>query len=442
MQYIPQLAFILLTGVAVFLFVKKAAEIRRNILLGRDEAFDDNSSARWKNVVLLALGQKKMFKYPLVALMHFIIYAGFIIINIEVLEIALDGLLGKHRLFAAPMGRTYAWLINSFEVLAVLVIVVCVAFLVRRNVIKVKRFWKREMKGWPRSDANYILFTEIVLMSLFLTMNSTDGVLQQRGYGHYADANTGNFIFSGMLAPMFAGLSSETLVAIERTAWWLHIIGIFAFLNYLPYSKHLHIMLAFPNAYYMRIGAQGKMDNMPEIQQEVLYAMQPETVPTDAAPAEPKKFGAKDIFDLSWRNLLDAYSCTECGRCTAACPANKTGKLLSPRKIMMDTRDRAEEVGANINKNKEFKDDGKTLLHNYILPEELRACTTCNACVEECPVGISPLNIIQQLRRYLVMEESNAPGEWNAMFSNTENNFAPWKLSPDERDKWAAEMNS
>lgn len=442
MQYIPQLTFIILSGIAVYLFVKKAAEIRRNILLGRDEDFSDNPSARWKNVVLLALGQKKMFKYPLVALMHFVIYAGFIIINIEVLEIALDGLLGKHRLFAAPMGRTYSWLINSFEVLAVLVIVVCVAFLVRRNVLKVKRFWKREMTSWPRSDANYILFTEIILMSLFLTMNSTDGVLQQRGYGHYAEANTGSFFFSGMLTPMFSGLSTETLVGIERTAWWLHIVGIFAFLNYLPYSKHLHIMLAFPNAYYMRIGAQGKMDNMPEIQQEVLYAMQPETVPTDAAPAEPKKFGAKDIFDLSWRNLLDAYSCTECGRCTAACPANQTGKLLSPRKIMMDTRDRAEEVGVNINKNKEYQDDGKSLLHNYILPEELRACTTCNACVEECPVGISPLNIIQQLRRYLVMEESNAPAEWNAMFSNTENNFAPWKLSPDERDKWAVEMNS
>ncbi len=442
MQYIPQLAFIILSGIAVYLFVKKAAEIRRNILLGRDEDFSDNPSARWKNVVLLALGQKKMFKYPLVALMHFVIYAGFIIINIEVLEIALDGLLGKHRLFAAPMGSTYSWLINSFEVLAVLVIVVCVAFLVRRNVFKVKRFWKREMTSWPRSDANYILFTEIILMSLFLTMNSTDGILQQRGYGHYAEANTGSFIFSGMLAPMFSGLSTETLVGIERTAWWLHIVGIFAFLNYLPYSKHLHIMLAFPNAYYMRIGAQGKMDNMPEIQQEVLYAMQPETIPTDATPAEPKKFGAKDIFDLSWRNLLDAYSCTECGRCTAACPANQTGKLLSPRKIMMDTRDRAEEVGININKNKEFQDDGKSLLHNYILPEELRACTTCNACVEECPVGISPLNIIQQLRRYLVMEESNAPAEWNAMFSNTENNFAPWKLSPDERDKWAVEMNS
>lgn len=440
MQYIPQAAFIVLTFVAVYLFVKKSGEIRRNILLGRDEDFSDQPSARWKNVMLLALGQKKMFKYPLVALMHLVIYVGFIIINVEVLEIALDGLLGKHRLFAAPLGNVYAWLINGFEVLAVLVITVCVAFLIRRNVIKVKRFWKREMTSWPRSDANYILITEIILMSLFLSMNAADRALQLKGYAGYHE--TGNFIFSGLLAPSFQHFSAATLAGIERTAWWLHIAGIFAFLNYLPYSKHLHILLAFPNAYYMRIGAQGKMDNMPEIQREVLYAMQPETIPADAATAEPRKFGAKDVFDLSWRNLLDAYSCTECGRCTAACPANQTGKLLSPRKIMMDTRDRAEEVGRNINKNGQFTDDGRALLHDYIIEEELRACTTCNACVEECPVGISPLNIIQQLRRYLVMEESNAPGEWNAMFSNTENNFAPWKLSPDERDRWASEMTS
>lgn len=439
MQYIPQIAFIILAIAAVYLFARKAMEIKRNIFLGRDEDFSDNPSERWKNVFLLAFGQKKMFKYPLVAVMHFIIYAGFIIINLEVLEIALDGLLGKHRLFAAPMGRTYGWLINAFEVLAVLIIVVCASFLIRRNIIKVKRFWKREMTAWPRSDANYILIAEIILMSLFLTMNASDRALQLQGYAGYHD--TGNFLFSGMLAPLFENLSASTLIAIERTAWWIHIIGIFAFLNYLPYSKHLHILLAFPNAYYMRIGSQGKMENMPEIQKEVLYAMQPETIPTDTAPAEPKKFGAKDIFDLSWRNLLDAYSCTECGRCTAACPANQTGKLLSPRKIMMDTRDRTEIVGTNINKNGQFVDDGKALLHDHILAEELRACTTCNACVEECPVGISPLNIIQQLRRYLVMEESNAPAEWNAMFSNTENNFAPWKLSPDERDKWASEMS-
>ncbi len=440
MQYIPQAAFILLAIIAVYLFTRKAMEIRRNILLGHDEDFSDRKGERWKNMFLLALGQKKMFRNPVVALLHLVVYAGFVIINIEVLEIALDGLLGQHRLFAAPMGRTYSWLINGFEVLAVLVIVACAAFLIRRNIIKVRRFQKREMKGWPRSDANYILITEIVLMSLFLTMNASDRALQLRGYGHYAD--TGSFIFSGMLSPLLENLSTGTLVAIERSCWWLHIIGIFAFLNYLPYSKHLHILLAFPNSYYVRLEPQGKMQNMPEIQKEVLYAMQPEAIPADGSAEAPKKFGAKDIFDLSWRNMLDAYSCTECGRCTAACPANITGKLLSPRKIMMDTRDRAEEVGRNINKNGQFTDDGKALLRDYILEEELRACTTCQACVQECPVGISPLDIIVKLRRYLIMEESNAPAEWNAMSSNIENNFAPWKLSPDERDKWTVEMSS
>jgi heterodisulfide reductase subunit C len=274
-------------------------------------------------------------------------------------------------------------------------------------------------------------------MCLFLTMNAADTLLQQRGYGHFAEHITGNFAFSSFLHPLLSGVSNEGLGTIERVCWWLHITGIFDFLNYLPYSKHLHIILAFPNAYFARLAPQGKMQNMPDIQKEVLYAMQPETAPTGEAASEPhKNFGAKDVFDLSWRNLLDAYSCTECGRCTAACPANITGKALSPRLIMMKTRDRLEEVGRNIDANKDFKDDGKTLLHNYITEEELRACTTCNACVEECPVSISPLDIILQQRRFLIMEESNATPEWNAMFSNTENNFAPWKFSPDERDKW------
>jgi len=326
-------------------------------------------------------------------------------------------------------------LINAFEFLAVGVLLVCIVFLCRRNIIKLKRFIGKDLNGWPRSDANYILFTEIVLMSLFLTMNATDLVLQGRGNSHYPV--TGQFYFSGLLSNLFTGLSDGTLVTIESICWWLHIVGIFAFLNYLPYSKHLHIMLAFPNAYYARLEVQGKMKNMPSVQNEVLYAMQPETAPTYAAP--PARFGAKDIFDLSWKNLMDAYSCTECGRCTAACPANATGKLLSPRKIMMATRDRMEDVGKNINTNKAFVDDGKSLLHDYISVEELRACTTCNACVEECPVSISPLEIILELRRSLIMEESNAPQEWNGMFSNTENNFAPWKFSPDERDQWAAE---
>jgi len=424
---VAQILFILIVAIAIWLFAKKAAAIRRNILLGREETINDHKPQRWKNLLLLALGQKKMFRNPLVALMHFIIYAGFIIINLEVLEIVLDGILGTHRLFAEPLGLLYPVLINAFEWLAVGVLFVCVVFLIRRNLLKIKRFKSKDLNGWPRSDANYILVTEIILMGLFLTMNACD--------------SEQHFFLSSFLKPWFSGLSEATLATIERICWWLHIVGILAFLNYLPYSKHLHIILAFPNTWYGRLVPEGKMQNMPEIQQEVLYAMQPETAPaagTEAAPA--KKFGARDVADLSWKNLLDAYSCTECGRCSAACPANVTGKLLSPRSIMMKTRDRLEEVGKNIDTNKEFKDDQKSLLHDYITAEELRACTTCNACVEECPVSISPLDIILQLRRYLVMEESIAPQEWNAMFSNTENNFAPWKFSPDERDKWTEEI--
>lgn len=439
MHLILQISFIVLLVAAVWLFTKKAKEIRRNILLGREEDFSGNSALRWRNVLLLAFGQKKMFKKPLVALMHFIIYAGFIIINIEVLEIVLDGILGTHRLFyTEATAGLYRFMINLFELLAVGVIVVCVAFLARRNVLKLKRFMSNDLKGWPRSDANYILITEIILMSLFLLMNATDRALQLNGAEHYH--NTGGFIISGGLSDLFSGMENGVLIGIERTAWWLHIIGILAFLNYLPYSKHLHIMLAFPNAYYARLDAAGKMVNMENVQNEVKYMMQPELAPPVTGEAAPMKFGAKDVTDLSWRNLLDAYSCTECGRCSAACPANTTGKLLSPRKIMMDTRDRLEEVGKNINANGSFQEDGKTLLHNYITVEELRACTTCNACVEECPVSINPLDIILQLRRSLIMEDSNAPQEWNAMFGNIENNFAPWKFSPDERDKWVQEM--
>jgi heterodisulfide reductase subunit C len=380
-----------------------------------------------------------MFANPLVAVMHLVIYAGFIIINIEVLEIVLDGLLGKHRLFANTLGGFYTFLINCFEWLAVGVIAVCVVFLCRRNLIKLKRFTSGDLNGWPRSDANYILITEIILMSLFLTMNAADLRLQAIGNEHYP--TTGSFAVSGMLSNLFTNTSEGTLIAIERGCWWLHIIGILLFLNYLPYSKHLHIMLAFPNAYYARLDVQGKMENMQHVQNEVKYMMQPELAPT--GDAQPMKFGAKDVFDLSWKSLLDAYSCTECGRCSSACPANQTGKLLSPRKIMMDTRDRLEAVGKNIDANKgTFEPDGKTLLNDHISVEELRACTTCNACVEACPVSISPLSIIIELRRSLIMEDSNAPQEWNAMFSNIENNFAPWKFSPDERDKWAEELQA
>jgi ferredoxin len=429
---VQQIVFVLLLIISIYFFSKKINEIKRNINLGKEEDLSDNKKQRWKNVVLLALGQRKMFKNIPIAIMHLIIYAGFIIINAEVLEIILDGITGKHRIFAGLLGSFYTFLINSFEILALLIIIVCVIFLVRRNVLKIKRFMNNELNGWPRSDANYILIAEIILMSLFITMNAADLNLQQLN-SHYP--STGKFIVSGLLSPLMQNLNEGTLIGIERTCWWLHIVGIFVFLNYLPYSKHLHILLAFPNSYYTRLTPAGLMSNMPFIQNEVLYAMQPELAPTNAAPA-PNHFGAKDVTDLSWKSLMDAYSCTECGRCTAACPANQTGKLLSPRKIMMDTRDRLEEVGKNITKNGSFVDDSKSLLNDYITVEELRACTTCNACVEECPVSISPLSIIVELRRHLILDASSAPNEWNAMFGNIENNSAPWKFSPDDRDAW------
>lgn len=442
MQIAQQILFVITGAVAIGLFWKNAKQIIRNIQLGREEKINDNPGRRWKNVLLLAFGQKKMFRNPLVAVLHFFVYAGFVIINIEVLEIVLDGVFGTHRLFAPFMGSVYTFLINAFEVLAVLVLLACLIFLVRRNIIKLKRFVSKDLDGWPRSDANYILVTEIILMGLFLTLNASDTLLQTRGVDHYSAHPTGNFLFSKYLHPLLSGMGNTELLVLERSSWWLHIVGIFAFLNYLPYSKHLHIILAFPNAWYAKLQPMGKMNNMPSIQQEVLYAMQPELAPSNAAPVT--KFGAKDVTDLSWKNLLDAYSCTECGRCSAACPANITGKLLSPRKIMMDTRDRLEELGkhrktASSVNSEDAADDGKSLLHDYITVEELRACTTCNACVQECPVSIDPLDIILQLRRYLVMEESNSPQEWAAMFGNVENNFAPWKFSPDERDKWARE---
>ena len=442
MQVAPQIAFAVMTFIAIYVFSRRIGEMRRNVLLGKDEPLATDEKTRWRNLFLLAFGQKKMFKNPKVAVMHFVLYAGFIIINIEVLEIVLDGLLGTHRLFAPALGGLYTLLINAFEVLAFLVLATCIIFLIRRNVLKIRRFISGDLDGWPRTDANIILTIEIVLMSLFLSMNAADQVLQARGIEHYTSHPTGPFVVSSLLAPLFEGLSSPVLIGLERAAWWLHIGGIFAFLNYLPYSKHLHILFAFPNAYYARpLGMV--MANMPEIQKEVALAMG-QDISTDPIlgqlpDAPPAQFGAKDVFDLSWKNLLDAYSCTECGRCSAACPANTTGKLLSPRAIMMKTRDRLEEVGKVLNANKgQWVDDGKSLLHNYITVEELRACTTCNACVEECPVSISPLDIILKQRRYLILDESNSPGDWNAMFGNIENNFAPWKFSPDEREAWVS----
>jgi len=420
MELISGIIFLILSVIAFYIFGKKILTIKRNIHLGRPVELNDQPNARWKNVFLLALGQKKMFQNIPVALLHLILYVGFIIINTELLEIIIDGIFGTHRFFKPYLGFLYPILINSFEVLALLVFVACIFFLSRRNILRVKRLISNDLTGWPKTDANLILAIEMVLMGLFLTMNAADP--------------SANFIISSWIKPSLSNLDVHQLHTIEQTAWWMHILGIYGFMNYLPYSKHLHIVLAFPNAYYASLEPKGKMHNMVAVQNEVLYAMQPELAPTGAAA--PEKFGAKDVMDLSWKNLMDAYSCTECGRCSAACPANSTGKLLSPRKIMMDTRDRLEIVGKNIDANGQFIDDGKSLLNDHITIEELRACTTCNACVEECPVSISPMDIIIELRRSLIMEDSNAPSEWNGMFSNIENNFAPWKFAPDDRDAW------
>ncbi len=438
MQFLPNILFSVILISGIVFFIRNVKKIVRNIRLGRSADRSDQSAVRWKQMTKIALGQSKMGKRPVPALLHLIVYVGFIIINIEVLEIVIDGIFGTHRLFSF-FGGFYNFLIGSFEMLALLVIIAVIAFWTRRMLLKVPRFWNKEMTTWPRRDALNILYFEMVLMSLFLLMNAADFSLQQLGDVHYPTA--GSFPVSKYLASLMPE-SANALIFIERSAWWLHIIGILVFLNYLYYSKHLHILLAFPNTYFANLNPPGQFTNLQSVTDEVKLMMDPEADPY-AAPAEPEnkpveKFGASDVSDLSWVQLMNAYTCTECGRCTADCPANQTGKELSPRAIMMKTRDRLEEVGRNMDKNGKFIDDGKSLL-DTISTEEIWACTSCNACVEACPVSIDPLSIIIDIRRYLVMEKSAAPQGLNAMMTNIENNGAPWQFNQMDRLNWKDE---
>lgn len=442
MSYLDNILFAILLVVGFGFFTASVKKIIRNINLGVDVDRKDNPKARWKNMAMIALGQSKMVRRPVSGILHIFVYVGFIIINIELLEIIIDGLIGTHRIFAPYLGVVYDVLIASFEILAILVIVSVTIFWIRRNFIRLKRFIHSDLKGFPKSDANYILYFETVLMLLFLLMNASDYHLQNVPGGVFHKA--GSFPISQFIAPIFNGMSNELVVILFEAFWWLHIVGILIFMNYLYFSKHLHILLAFPNTYFANLNPEGQFDNLASVTNEVKLMMDPNADPFAAAPvdgnAAPAKFGASDVQDLNWVQLLNAYTCTECGRCTSACPANQTGKKLSPRKIMMDTRDRLQEVGKNIDTNKGvFVPDNKSLLNDYITPEELWACTSCNACVEECPVNISPLSIIMDMRRFLVMEQSAAPMSLNAMMTNIENNGAPWQYSQQDRLNWKNE---
>ena len=438
MQYIDNIIFFIALIIGFGIFFKGFKEIYRNIKLGRKIDRTDLPAERWKTMAKVALGQSKMVKRPVAGFLHILVYVGFVIINIELLEIIIDGIFGTHRIFQDLFGSTFYGIFTSIlEVLALLVIIAVVVFFIRRNFYGVKRLNMKELFGWPKNDANWILIIEFALMVAFFTMNGADFYSDQSRF-------SSNFPISQHLFPFFENFGLETLHIIEKSAWWFHFIGILFFMNYLYYSKHLHIILAFPNTWFANLKPKGQFNNLDSVTTEIKLMMDPNADPY-AAPAEgevaevPSKFGAEDIFDLNQHQLLSAYSCTECGRCTSVCPANITGKKLSPRKIMMDTRDRLEEVGKNINKNGKFVDDGKKLLDDHIQREELWACTTCNACVEACPILIDPLSIIFEMRRFFVMEQSSAPQELNLMMTNVENNAAPWQYNQADRLNWAKE---
>ncbi len=439
MKYIPNVIFLLIMMGSIWFFAQNVKKLIRNIKLGKEIDRFDHPAERWKTMARVALGQGKMTVRPVAGILHIFVYVGFLLINVEVLEIIIDGIFGTHRVLSF-LGGFYNGMIAFFEILAFLVMVSCIIFLIRRNIVKIQRFWKPEMKGWPKDDANYILYMEVAFMLALFTMNGADQVLQKMGAPHYIE--TGSFpISSWLTVPLISHFNDITFITIiERAAWWFHIIGIFFFLNYLYYSKHLHIILAFPNTWFSKLEPKGEFNNLQSVTDEVKMMMDPNADPY-AAPAEPQgepeTFGAKDIFDLNRVQLLNAYTCTECGRCTSECPANLTGKKLSPRKIMMDTRDRLEDVSKNIDANGKFVEDGKMLVNDYITPEELWACTSCNACTQACPINIDPLSIIVDLRRYLVMEQSAAPQELNMMMTNVENNGAPWQFNNADRLNWA-----
>ena len=440
---IAQIIFALLFATTGFFFTKRILFIRRNIFLGTDVDLSDRKAQRWKTMAMVAIGQGKMVARPVAGVLHIIVYLGFVIINIEMLEIIIDGLFGTHRIFSS-IGHIYSVLIASFEFLALGVLICCALFLIRRHIVAISRFKSSEMQGWPSLDATIILIAEILLMGAFLGMNAADSIAMGRDLHHYTGAivDGSAFPISQYLVESLNGMSDEGIVMIERGCWWFHIVGVLSFLVYVPYSKHFHIFLAFPNTYFSNLNEKAQLNNMASVKQEVDLMMDPNADPfaVPDANAEPPRFGVKDATDLSWKQLMEAYSCTECGRCTSECPANITGKLLSPRKIMMDSRSRIDEIGHNIDANSgEFKPDGKSLVGSYITEEELWACTSCQACVQACPINISPLGIILDMRRSLIMEESKSPEPITSMFNNIENNGAPWAFPSASRGDWIQE---